>query len=260
MPNSPTIGILAGMGPYSTAPFVNMVIDECHRQYAPVHEEEFPHMLIYSLPTPFRIDEASTDHHAVSDMICAGLQRLEAAGVDFIAMPCNTAHIYYADLVQCIAVPLLNMIDIAAEKAIRALENQSHITAENAENAEGEKDKNEKKIGGNTKKLTIIGTVFTLNAGLYQARLAATSAEIVQEWTRETDELIFAIHANAPDRVDRWRALTEQIAAAGVDTAIIACTDLNVVSDQVETPFARIDATHALAEATVTRWLALNTP
>ena len=92
MPNPPTIGILAGMGPHSTGPFIDLVMDECHRQYQPHHEEEFPHILIYSLPTPFRIDEASTDHDLVRATVCAGLQRLEAAGVDFIAMPCNTVH------------------------------------------------------------------------------------------------------------------------------------------------------------------------
>jgi len=27
------IGILAGMGPRSTAPFVDMLVDECQRQY-----------------------------------------------------------------------------------------------------------------------------------------------------------------------------------------------------------------------------------
>jgi aspartate racemase len=188
-------------------------------------------MLIYSLPTPFRIDEASTDHDAVRATICAGLRRLEAAGVDFIAMPCNTAHIYYDDLVGCIDVPLLNMIDIAAEKAVQALPSSA--------------------------KLAIIGTVFTLNAGLYQSRLADSGVEIVQQWTEQTDALIFAIHANAPDRFARWKTLTDQIAAAGVETAIIACTDLNVVSDSIETPFTRIDATRALAEATIKRWLAL---
>ncbi len=26
------IGILAGMGPHSTAPFISMVVDECQRQ------------------------------------------------------------------------------------------------------------------------------------------------------------------------------------------------------------------------------------
>jgi aspartate racemase len=249
---SSTIGILAGMGPYSTAPFVNMVVDECHRQYAPTYEEEFPHMLIYSLPTPFRIDEASTDHDAVRTTICAGLRRLEAAGVDFIAMPCNTAHIYFDDLVGCIDVPLLNMIDIAAEKAISALQ-INQLTTESTGTTEKNKNKSERKTG----KLTIIGTVFTLNAGLYQSRLAHTGVQIVQQWTEQTDALIFAIHANAPDRFARWQTLTNQIAAAGVDIAIIACTDLNVVSDSVDTAFARIDATRALAEATIKRWLAL---
>ena len=50
------IGILAGMGPRSTAPFVDMVVDECQRQYGARYDIDFPPMQIYALPTPFYID------------------------------------------------------------------------------------------------------------------------------------------------------------------------------------------------------------
>lgn len=227
MPNPKTIGILAGMGPYSTAPFVQMVVEECVRQYAPAHEEEFPHMLIYSLPAPFRFDD-SVDHDALQAVICAGLHRLEAANVDFIAMPCNTAHMYYDALAACIDIPLLNMIDIAVEKALP--------------------------LSG---KVTIIGTNFTLNAQLYQSRLAETGAILVQQWQPEADRLIESIHAADPASGLLWQAFSAQLTTAEVETAFIACTDLNVVSDSIDTPFVRVDATLALAEATVKHWLAL---
>ena len=51
--SSRLIGILAGMGPRSTAPFVDLVLDECQRQYGARHDVEFPRMMTYSLPVPF---------------------------------------------------------------------------------------------------------------------------------------------------------------------------------------------------------------
>lgn len=227
MPDPKTIGILAGMGSHSTAPFVQMVVDACHQQYAPQHEEEFPHMLIYSLPAPFRFDH-SVDHEALQAAICAGLRRLEAANVDFVAMPCNTAHMYYDALAGCVNIPLLNMIDIAVEKTLPL-----------------------------TGKVTIIGTLFTLEAQLYQSRLAQTDAILVQNWQPQVEALIMAIHSADASSASRWQTLADQMAAAGVETAIIACTDLNVISDSINTPFVRVDATRALAEATVRYWLAL---
>ena len=49
------IGILAGMGPKSTGPFVDKVVDECQKIYGAIHDMDFPHMMIYSCPTPFYI-------------------------------------------------------------------------------------------------------------------------------------------------------------------------------------------------------------
>ena len=50
------IGILAGMGPRSTAPFVDLVVTECQRLYGAKYDDEFPAMWIYALPSPFRPD------------------------------------------------------------------------------------------------------------------------------------------------------------------------------------------------------------
>jgi aspartate racemase len=109
-----TIGILAGMGPRSTAPFVDLVVDECQRQYGAVDDEEFPPMMIYALPAPFYLDRA-IDHAALRAAIVAGLRRLASTGVALIAMPCNTAHIFFRDLAAAIDVPLLNMVDLALQ-------------------------------------------------------------------------------------------------------------------------------------------------
>src|SRR5512147_3186864 len=106
----PAIGILAGMGPRSTAPFVDMIVNECQRQYGAVHDMDFPAMLIYSLPTPFYVGRP-VDHTAMKTAILEGLGEMARTGVDFIAMPCNTAHIYYEELRRSVDIPLLNIVD-----------------------------------------------------------------------------------------------------------------------------------------------------
>ena len=49
------IGILAGMGPKSTE-FVDTVVAGCQTIYGAKHDMDFPHMMIYSCPTPFYMD------------------------------------------------------------------------------------------------------------------------------------------------------------------------------------------------------------
>ena len=159
-----TIGILAGMGPRSTAPFVDEVVRQCQEQYGARHDEEFPPMMIFSLPTPFYVDRP-VDHQKMEAVIRAGLQRLEETGVAFIAMPCNSAHRYYERLAASISVPLLNMI---AESVAR-------VDA--------------------AKRTTIVGTRGTLQSGLYQQGLAEGGVPFTFEpqWQDALDALISGI-------------------------------------------------------------------
>jgi aspartate racemase len=223
------IGILAGMGPRSTAPFVDLVVDECQRQYGARYDIDFPPMLIYSLPTPFYIDRP-IDHAALEAAIVAGLRKLEEAGVAFIAMPCNSAHIYYRRLAASIQAPLLNMVDLA----------RGALPAES--NAIG-----------------LLATRPTADSRLYQDAIERLGARVLDgdPWQVRVDALILAIKTSA-DRaaaITLWRNLVADMQAAGADTLLLACTDLNTVSTIVETPLPLVDATRSLAEATVRRWV-----
>lgn len=109
------IGILAGMGPKSTGPFVDQVVHAFQTLSGAKNDIDFPPMMIYSLPTPFYVDRP-IDHRLMEMTICEGLKKLESCGVAFIAMPCNTAHRYYQMLKQCTEVPLLNMVEVTLSR------------------------------------------------------------------------------------------------------------------------------------------------
>jgi len=53
----------------------------------------------------------------VPEMVMAA-EALEAAGADFLIVPCNTAHYFIGELRQSVGVPILHMIELTAKKVI----------------------------------------------------------------------------------------------------------------------------------------------
>lgn len=229
MKNLPTIGLLVGMGVASTAPFYNLVIEQCRVQYGARDGLDFPHMLLYSLPTPIYTDRP-LDDQAVEATVRAGLQRLEAAEVDFLAMPCNTAHAYYDALAARVEVPLLNMIELACDA-----------------------------IPPETRRAAVLATRMTIDAGLYQQHLGQRAVTFVHDpgWQEKVDAIIAAIlvEGNTPKAQALWEKFAEDLQQAAVDTLIIGCTDLNVLDFSKRASFTILDATECLAKATVAQWL-----
>jgi len=226
--NPKTIGILAGMGPRSTAPFVDLVVTECQKQYGARHAEDFPHMLIYSLPAPFYVDRP-VDHERAKRVVKEGLQRLENTGVDFIAMPCNTAHGYYSSLAASVRVPLLNIIT----EACGALQNFQRIA--------------------------ICATETTVNYGLYQQGIVAAGKEPLptDAIQSKVTQLIAGIIAG--NDCSQMRALWNEIVGTAVqqraDAILVACTEINALGSLEDHRIAIADATVALAQATVRKYL-----
>lgn len=226
---NPMIGILAGMGPKSTAPFIDLVVEECRRQYGAKNDDDFPPMMIYSLPTPFYLDRP-VDHDAMKRTIVEGLQKLASTGADYIAMPCNTAHAYYAELRQSIDVPLLNII----EKTVVNLPQKPQ-------------------------KSTLFATTSTSNTGLYQKAIRDKGHTFVfrEEWQDRINAVIRSIKAGDDQAMAIWRELLDDVCREQIDHVVIACTDLNAVSAQAPPDVPVIDSSKCLAEAVVKQYMRL---
>ncbi|MFK4328388.1 aspartate racemase [Bacillus sp. RC97] len=212
------IGILAGMGPKSTGPFVDTVVAECQTIYGAKHDMDFPHMMIYSCPTPFYMDRP-IDYAAMKKAIIEGAQKLESTGVDFIAMPCNTAHLYFEELQRSITIPILNIVD----ETLKA-------------------------IPENTKRVALLATEATVQASIYQDGITKRDIEYIhnEQWQEMINQIITCIKGGEIEEARKlWSLLVLQLKDE-VDTAIIACTDLNVV---VSEDF--VDSAQCLAKAVV---------
>lgn len=212
------IGILAGMGPKSTGPFVDTVVAECQTIYGAKHDMDFPHMMIYSCPTPFYMDRP-IDHEAMKKAIIEGAQKLESTGASFIAMPCNTAHLYFEELQCSLSIPILNIVD----ETLQA-------------------------IPETAKRVALLATEATIQAGIYQDGIAKRNIEYIHhgKWQTMINQIISCIKGGEIEKArELWNTLVLQLREE-VDTAIIACTDLNVVASE-----NFVDSAQCLAEAVV---------
>jgi aspartate racemase len=215
------------MGPRSTGPFLELVLDECTRQYGAEHDIDFPKMMICSLPAPFYPDRP-VDHTAMEATLRVGLADLERAGVDFIAIACNSAHVYHAALARAVSVPLLDMVALT----VNALPVDAHTVG-------------------------LIAARPTMESGIYQHGIMKRGLRVTELAPQdEVDALIAAARlktTRAPFD-ERWRVLMERALAASVDTVVLACADLSAMRPVATSSLTIVDATQALASEIVRRY------
>ncbi|WP_158623708.1 GNAT family N-acetyltransferase [Corallococcus llansteffanensis] len=218
------------MGPRSTAPFIELVLTECQRQYGATNDIDFPKMMICSLPAPFYPDRP-TDHAAMEATLREGLQDVARTGADFIAIPCNTAHVYHSSLATSIDVPLLNMVRLTVDS-----------------------------LPDTSRSIALIAARPTVESGIYQEGLRRMGKRVVDlDWQGQVDQLIGSTRGSRDAAVFRsgWASLVERAALAGADTMLIACMDLSAIKVHLDTELQVLDAGECLAREIVGRWLSL---
>ncbi|MDX7987916.1 aspartate racemase [Xenorhabdus sp. 12] len=227
-----SIGVLAGMGPRSTAPFVDMLVDASQSLYGAKYDMDFPKMHIISLPTPFYPGRAIDDIQMIQALE-GGIADLVRAEVDLIAVPCNLAHRYYSYMTQASAgIPVLHIADCALTK-----------------------------ISSDCKKIAIVGTEPTIDAEFYQERIYAAGKEPVLsiELRDRTTELITLIKEKGFDNnevLKAWSSILSCVEALKADVLLIACTDISplIKNSVINRPVKIVDTALSLAEEAIHRF------
>ncbi|SCW02310.1 LAFE_0F03620g1_1 [Lachancea fermentati] len=221
-----SIGVLAGMGPRSTAPFVDMLIQACQDLYDARNDMDFPKMHIISLPTPFYPGIPVIDRD-MANALKRGIAELVKVGVDLIVVPCNLAHVYFTAMIEASKdIPLLHIADCALRRLPAQI---THVA--------------------------IIGAAPTLESGIYQHRIRAKGKVVVN--TIRLQELATELISLVKERgfIDKqventWRKVLSEAKQGNADAILVACTDISplITEDQ---SLVIIDAAVSLAEAAV---------
>ena len=105
------LGIVGGVGPTATVDFMNKVILN-----TPAHKDQ-DHIKMIVDQNPQIPDRTANLIHNETDPTIAlfsTCKRLEAAGVNAIAIPCNTAHAYVKAIQSHLKIPIINMLSVTA--------------------------------------------------------------------------------------------------------------------------------------------------
>lgn len=222
-----TVGILGGMGPAATVDLFDAIV-----RCTPARtDQEHLHILVNNDPSiPDRTAAILYGGPDPRPRLIAAAQLLQRMGAELIAMPCNTAHYYWADVQAAISVPLLNMIAETAQ-AVASLP---------------------QRVG----RVGILGTSATLCTGLYQDALRSLGLVPVEPDDHEIAQAmaaIFGIKAGQ-DRQHAKALLTEAgcgLIGRGAQALLLGCTEIPLVLHDGDLPVPLVSSTRTLAEAVV---------
>ena len=156
-------------------------------------------------------------------------RNLEAAGADFIVIPCNTAHYWIERIRNAVKISVVDMIEETAEELSR-----SHPSA--------------RTVG-------LLAATGTLRSGLYQPRLLQRGFRTVCPSDKDQDKLMETIYDVKAGDMSKSSAavvrISRKLVAAGVEALIAGCTEISLIIKSGDLSIPIIDATEVLARRTV---------
>ena len=114
-PQVTTVGIVGGLGPESTIDYYRRILETWQRH----DPSSAPSLVIDSLDVQRALRLVEWDRAALTEYLLASLRRLAGAGVDFAAMTANTPHIVFDDLAARSPIPLVSIVEVCAQEAVR---------------------------------------------------------------------------------------------------------------------------------------------
>ncbi|MEI6099370.1 MAG: amino acid racemase [Alphaproteobacteria bacterium] len=219
------LGVLGGMGPAATVDFMDkltrLTVASCDQDHVPVIALSDPRI-------PDRSAAITENGPSPEPMLVACIHRLQSAGADVIAIPCNTVHYWFGALNKASRVPLLSIIDASIEAIVAAVPAGARVG--------------------------ILATEGTIVAKIYHNAL--TAAGFIPEALdpERRNRLVEAgIRCVKAGRVAAGLTLLEaaltELVAAGCQHAILGCTEVSVAfGDATARPgIALYDSNQSLA-------------
>ncbi len=224
------LGVLGGMGPLASAQFMLRLtlLTEAERD-----QDHIPAILWSDPRVPDRNVASLRTGPDPLPWLAHGLRGLEAAGCGAVAIPCNTAHGWIDGMRTATRLPILHIIDAAAEDLRRQ--------------------------GVRPGRIGVMGTAATLAMRLYQDRLEALGWTCIEPDAAEMARLVIpAIALVKANRVaDAYAPLAEAVSLLrdrGAAAVVLGCTEIPLgiqagPTDSLRVPI--VDTVDALARASI---------
>ena len=199
------IGIIGGMGPQASNELYRLLIEGAKQRYGARNNDDFPEILLDSVPVPDFISNTEQMEHAAC-MLEDRTRRLTAYGADIISMACNTACVLSDRLRKQTSVPFISVVD----EVVRQV-SKSHT------------------------RVLLLASPTSLRMGLYQLALSRYGLSYIVppiKYYQELENIIRGVidGRDRPFLMKKLVRLTENILTNEyVDGIVLGCTELPLV-------------------------------
>lgn len=212
------LGILGGMGPLATVNFYKRLVEKTPAK----NDQEHIDTLILShasMPDRTEVIEGGSSLELIG-AVKSDLKIFEAANCEFIAIPCNTFHYFYDEVIKYTDIEVLNMVRAAVAVAEEIF-----------------------KAGA---RIAVLGTKGTIGSKVYEREIDKTSlinVELEDEIQNVLMNAIYDVKATNVLKQPEVDDVIEKLFEDGrVDGLILACTELSIIDYQNKYGDRTIDA------------------
>jgi aspartate racemase len=196
------LGVIGGVGPAATVDFLDKVVRHTD---AARDQDHIRVVMDHNPQIPDRTANLIGDGRDPSIALLAACLRLEAQHANLIAIPCNSAHAYVARIQPHLGIPIVNMLDEAAQYVRRTWPQLDTVG--------------------------LLATDGTIETGIYRDAMAAAGLRIVvpdPAHQRRVMQAIYGVKAGANHDacVAHLRAAIAHLAHQGVRVILLGCTEL----------------------------------
>jgi aspartate racemase len=226
---SKIVGILGGMGPLATADLFTKIV-----QVTPAAvDQEHLRIIVDNHPQiASRVDFINGAGPDPLPQMVESARLLEKAGVDFIVMPCNTAHYWFDGIQAAVDTPMISIIAAAFE----------HVSRQSS---------------GNPGRILLLAREVTVRIGLFQKAFSSSAISLVIPEPAEqelVERVVIGVKSGAvADNpwLAQFNAMIERYRRDGVTAVLAGCTELPLLFPFMGEGMQKYDTTMILAEKTV---------
>lgn len=219
------MGVIGGMGPLATMDFATKVI---RLTPASSDQEHIPMLIDNKTTIADRTNYILTGMNSPLNALIESATFLERSGVDFLVMPCNTAHYFYPEIKRHISIPFLHIVEEAVKEVV------SHKNS--------------------VKKVVLIATTGTYACGLYEHFFDQEEIELLlpdENGKQLIMDMLYAIKSGQTKDPAPLRKLLDRFVEEGGDHFILGCTESPLLFEHYHLDYPSFDSSLILAKRAV---------